>query len=118
MFALSPWCPSQESNEHFLVLFSFHLLILSLDHSQEDFIYEVIVLLIINTHGHNIHPQTSSSSSLCCPTNIYRIANVQIANQEITVRWIHWEYSEIAGFIQHFQGREKEADGVLESWRA
>lgn len=31
----------QGTSEHFLVLFSFHLLILSLDHSQQDFIYEV-----------------------------------------------------------------------------
>lgn len=36
------WCLSlQETNEHFLVLFSFHLLILSLDHARQDFIYEV-----------------------------------------------------------------------------
>lgn len=31
----------QGSSEHFLVLFSFHLLILSLDHSRQEFIYEV-----------------------------------------------------------------------------
>lgn len=34
---------SQETSERFLLLFSFHLLILSLDHSQEDFIYEGIL---------------------------------------------------------------------------
>lgn len=32
---------SQGTSEHFLVLFSFHLLILSLDHAQQDFIYQV-----------------------------------------------------------------------------
>lgn len=31
----------QGKSEHFLVLFSFHLLILALDHSQQDFIYKV-----------------------------------------------------------------------------
>uniref|UniRef100_H3CZZ1 Si:dkey-21o19.2 n=2 Tax=Tetraodon nigroviridis TaxID=99883 RepID=H3CZZ1_TETNG len=36
---------TQESHEHFLVLFSFHLLILSLDHSQQDFVYEGILPL-------------------------------------------------------------------------
>ncbi|XP_077430688.1 rho guanine nucleotide exchange factor 7 [Vanacampus margaritifer] len=30
----------QENREHFLVLFSFHLLLLSLDHTQHNFIYE------------------------------------------------------------------------------
>ena len=32
-------CFPQEMTEHYLVLFSFHLLILSLDHSRHDFIY-------------------------------------------------------------------------------
>ncbi|XP_047468061.1 pleckstrin homology domain-containing family N member 1 [Mugil cephalus] len=36
---------TRETSEHFLVLFSFHLLILSLDHSQQDFIYEGILPL-------------------------------------------------------------------------
>ncbi|XP_019723682.1 rho guanine nucleotide exchange factor 7 isoform X1 [Hippocampus comes] len=31
---------SKEKREHFLVLFSFHLLLLSLDHTKQDFIYE------------------------------------------------------------------------------
>ncbi|KAM4736786.1 uncharacterized protein FYW61_004448 isoform 1-T3 [Anableps anableps] len=34
---------TEETSERFLLLFSFHLLILSLDHSQEDFIYEGIL---------------------------------------------------------------------------
>lgn len=34
----------QGSSEHFLVLFSFHLLILSLDHSRQEFIYEVFLV--------------------------------------------------------------------------
>ncbi|XP_033181190.1 pleckstrin homology domain-containing family N member 1 [Mastacembelus armatus] len=36
---------TQETIDHFLVLFSFHLLILSLDHSRQDFIYEGILPL-------------------------------------------------------------------------
>ncbi|XP_022049721.1 probable pleckstrin homology domain-containing family N member 1 [Acanthochromis polyacanthus] len=36
---------TQETREHLLVLFSFHLLILSLDHSRQDFIYEGILPL-------------------------------------------------------------------------
>ncbi|KAM4611002.1 pleckstrin homology domain-containing family N member 1 [Polymixia lowei] len=36
---------TQETSEHFLVLFSFHLLILSLDHLHHDFIYEGILPL-------------------------------------------------------------------------
>ncbi|XP_074500721.1 pleckstrin homology domain-containing family N member 1 [Sebastes fasciatus] len=36
---------THEASEHFLVLFSFHLLILSLDHSRQDFIYEGILPL-------------------------------------------------------------------------
>ncbi|XP_057684379.1 rho guanine nucleotide exchange factor 7 isoform X1 [Corythoichthys intestinalis] len=36
---------SQENREHFLVLFSFHLLLLSLDHIQQDFIYEGLLPL-------------------------------------------------------------------------
>lgn len=36
---------TQETSEHLLVLFSFHLLILSLDHSRQDFIYEGILPL-------------------------------------------------------------------------
>ncbi|XP_054465749.1 pleckstrin homology domain-containing family N member 1 isoform X2 [Anoplopoma fimbria] len=36
---------TQETREHFLVLFSFHLLILSLDHARQDFIYEGILPL-------------------------------------------------------------------------
>nr|XP_057941232.1 rho guanine nucleotide exchange factor 7 isoform X2 [Doryrhamphus excisus] len=35
----------QERCEHFLVLFSFHLLILSLDHTKQDFIYEGLLPL-------------------------------------------------------------------------
>ncbi|XP_056451618.1 pleckstrin homology domain-containing family N member 1 [Gadus chalcogrammus] len=36
---------TQERSEHFLVLFSFHLLILSVDHFQQDFVYEGILPL-------------------------------------------------------------------------
>ncbi|KAM4562174.1 putative pleckstrin homology domain-containing family N member 1 isoform 2-T2 [Odontesthes bonariensis] len=36
---------TKETSEHFLVLFYFHLLILSLDHSRQDFIYEGILPL-------------------------------------------------------------------------
>uniref|UniRef100_A0AAQ4P993 PH domain-containing protein n=1 Tax=Gasterosteus aculeatus aculeatus TaxID=481459 RepID=A0AAQ4P993_GASAC len=36
---------TQETREHFLVLFYFHLLILSLDHPRQDFVYEGILPL-------------------------------------------------------------------------
>ncbi|KAJ8016653.1 hypothetical protein DPEC_G00009480 [Dallia pectoralis] len=36
---------TQETDEHYLILFSFHLLILSLDHSHRDFVYEGILPL-------------------------------------------------------------------------
>ncbi|XP_070695789.1 probable pleckstrin homology domain-containing family N member 1 [Pempheris klunzingeri] len=36
---------TKETDEHFLVLFSFHLLILSLDHSRQEFIYEGVLPL-------------------------------------------------------------------------
>ncbi|KAM9342709.1 putative pleckstrin homology domain-containing family N member 1 [Pholidichthys leucotaenia] len=36
---------TQETRDHFLVLFSFHLLILSVDHPRQDFVYEGILPL-------------------------------------------------------------------------
>lgn len=51
------WHVPQGSHEHFLVLFSFHLLILSLDHSKQDFIYEVILCtLFLKWHSDKYKP--------------------------------------------------------------
>ncbi|XP_074538456.1 putative pleckstrin homology domain-containing family N member 1 [Halichoeres trimaculatus] len=48
---------TQETSERFLVLFSFHLLILSPDHSRQDFIYEGILPL----SGLSLHPVSLDS---------------------------------------------------------
>ncbi|XP_040009716.1 probable pleckstrin homology domain-containing family N member 1 [Xiphias gladius] len=53
---------TQEISEHFLVLFSFHLLILSLDHSRQDFIYEGILPLSgLSFQAVSLDPDTSHS---------------------------------------------------------
>nr|XP_046252159.1 probable pleckstrin homology domain-containing family N member 1 [Scatophagus argus] len=53
---------TQGTSEHFLVLFSFHLLILSLDHSQQDFIYEGILPLSgLSLQAVCVDPDTSHS---------------------------------------------------------
>ncbi|XP_075948973.1 putative pleckstrin homology domain-containing family N member 1 [Anarhichas minor] len=53
---------TQETSEHFLVLFSFHLLILSLDHPRQDFIYEGILPLSgLSLEAVSIDPKTSHS---------------------------------------------------------
>lgn len=51
---------SQEMTEHYLVLFSFHLLILSLDQSEQDFIYEgVLPLSGFSFQSVSLGPNTS-----------------------------------------------------------
>ncbi|KAM8755437.1 putative pleckstrin homology domain-containing family N member 1 isoform 1-T2 [Acanthopagrus schlegelii] len=53
---------TQGSSEHFLVLFSFHLLILSLDHSRQEFIYEGILPLSgLSLQAVSADPDTSHS---------------------------------------------------------
>ncbi|KAK5863217.1 hypothetical protein PBY51_000264 [Eleginops maclovinus] len=53
---------TQETTEHFLVLFSFHLLILSLDHSQQDFIYNGILPLSgLSLEAVSLDPDASHS---------------------------------------------------------
>ncbi|XP_035501987.1 uncharacterized protein LOC118317425 isoform X1 [Scophthalmus maximus] len=53
---------TQETREHFLVLFSFHLLILSLDHPRQDFIYEGILPLSgLAAQAVSLEPHTSHS---------------------------------------------------------
>ncbi|XP_042347934.1 probable pleckstrin homology domain-containing family N member 1 [Plectropomus leopardus] len=53
---------TQETSEHFLVLFSFHLLILSLDHSRQEFIYEGILPLSgLSSQAVSLDPDTSHS---------------------------------------------------------
>ncbi|XP_040913655.1 probable pleckstrin homology domain-containing family N member 1 [Toxotes jaculatrix] len=53
---------SQETSEHFLVLFSFHLLILSLDHLRQDLIYEGILPLSgLTFQAASVDPDTSHS---------------------------------------------------------
>ncbi|XP_024136309.1 pleckstrin homology domain-containing family N member 1 isoform X1 [Oryzias melastigma] len=53
---------SQETSELFLVLFSFHLLILSLDHSRQDFTYQGILPLSgLSVQAVSLEPDTSHS---------------------------------------------------------
>ncbi|XP_045912543.1 uncharacterized protein LOC123975266 [Micropterus dolomieu] len=53
---------TQETSEHFLVLFSSQLLILSLDHSRQDFIYEGILPLSgLSLRAVSLDPDTSHS---------------------------------------------------------
>ncbi|XP_029910929.1 pleckstrin homology domain-containing family N member 1 [Myripristis murdjan] len=56
---------TQETSEHFLVLFSFHLLILALDHSRHDFIYEGILPLSgLSFKAISLDSDTSHSSNM------------------------------------------------------
>lgn len=55
---------TQETREHFLVLFSFHLLLLSLDHSHHAFIYEGILPLSGLAVRAVSLPETSHSSHM------------------------------------------------------
>ncbi|XP_037335362.2 rho guanine nucleotide exchange factor 7 isoform X1 [Pungitius pungitius] len=53
---------TQETREHFLVLFYFHLLILSLDHTRQDFVYEGILPLSgLSLEAVSMDPKTSHS---------------------------------------------------------
>ncbi|XP_068194349.1 probable pleckstrin homology domain-containing family N member 1 [Antennarius striatus] len=53
---------TQGTTEHFLVLFSFHLLILSLDHSRQEFIYHGILPLSgLSLQSVSLNPDTSQS---------------------------------------------------------
>ncbi|XP_056240961.1 probable pleckstrin homology domain-containing family N member 1 [Seriola aureovittata] len=53
---------TQEISEHFLVLFSFHLLILSVDHARQDFIYQGILPLSgLTFQAVSLDPDTSHS---------------------------------------------------------
>ncbi|TMS16319.1 hypothetical protein E3U43_013612 [Larimichthys crocea] len=53
---------TQGTREHFLVLFSFHLLILSLDHSRQDFIYEGILPISgLSLQAISLEPDTSQT---------------------------------------------------------
>ncbi|XP_028439234.1 pleckstrin homology domain-containing family N member 1 [Perca flavescens] len=59
---VSSFRPPQETSEYFLVLFSCHLLILSLDHSRQDFIYEGILPLSgLSLQVVSLDPDTSHS---------------------------------------------------------
>lgn len=53
---------TQETTEYFLVLFSFHLLLLSLDHSRQDFVYQG-VLPLSGLSLHTLSPDLDSSLS-------------------------------------------------------
>ncbi|KAL7397931.1 hypothetical protein ABVT39_001791 [Epinephelus coioides] len=82
---------TQETSEHFLVLFSFHLLILSLDHSRQDFIYEGILPLSgLSLQAVSLDPDTSHSphmfeiSSPMMDSKVFICANVAELQ-----KWMH-----------------------------
>ncbi|KAL7397930.1 hypothetical protein ABVT39_001791 [Epinephelus coioides] len=88
---VSSFCPPQETSEHFLVLFSFHLLILSLDHSRQDFIYEGILPLSgLSLQAVSLDPDTSHSphmfeiSSPMMDSKVFICANVAELQ-----KWMH-----------------------------
>lgn len=82
---------TQETSEHFLVLFSFHLLILSLDYSRQDFIYEGILPLSgLSLQAVSLDPDTSHSphmfeiSSPMMDSKVFICANVAELQ-----KWMH-----------------------------
>ncbi|XP_049921744.1 uncharacterized protein LOC126403233 [Epinephelus moara] len=82
---------TQETSEHFLVLFSFHLLILSLDHSRQDFIYEGILPLSgLSLQAVSLDPDTSHSphmfeiSSPMMDSKVFICANIAELQ-----KWMH-----------------------------
>ncbi|XP_035513037.1 uncharacterized protein LOC118324692 [Morone saxatilis] len=87
---------TQETSEHFLVLFSFHLLILSLDHSRQDFIYEGILPLSgLSLQAVSLDPDTSHSP------HMFEISN-PVMDSKV---FICASAAELQKWIQHIEDR-------------
>ncbi|CAN9515699.1 unnamed protein product [Ophioblennius macclurei] len=87
---------TQETTEHFLVLFSFHLLILSLDHSQKDFIYEGILPLSgLALQAISTDPGTSQ------PPHMFEICGPMVDSKV----FICSTSSELQRWLQHIEDR-------------
>ncbi|XP_034027828.1 probable pleckstrin homology domain-containing family N member 1 [Thalassophryne amazonica] len=73
---------TQETSEHFLVLFSFHLLILSVDHSRQDFSYQGVLPLsglsfrVVSTDSDTPHsPHMFEISSPVVESKIFKCSS-------------------------------------------
>ncbi|XP_018530695.1 probable pleckstrin homology domain-containing family N member 1 [Lates calcarifer] len=87
---------TQETNEHFLVLFSFHLLILSLDHARQDFIYEGILPLSgLTFQAVSLDPDTSH------PPHMFEISGPMVDSKV----FICASAAELQKWMQHIEDR-------------
>ncbi|GLD74756.1 uncharacterized protein AKAME5_002608800 [Lates japonicus] len=87
---------TQETNEHFLVLFSFHLLILSLDHARQDFIYEGILPLSgLTFQAGSLGPDTSH------PPHMFEISGPMVDSKV----FICASAAELQKWMQHIEDR-------------
>ncbi|KAI3357132.1 hypothetical protein L3Q82_015595 [Scortum barcoo] len=88
---------TKESSEHFLVLFSFHLLILSLDHSRQDFIYEGILPLSgLSSQAVSLDPATSHSP------HMFEISSPMVDSKV----FICASAAELQKWMQHIEDRK------------
>lgn len=88
---------TQETSEHFLVLFSFHLLILSLDHSRQDFIYEGILPL----SGLSLQPVSLDSDTLHFP-HMFEISSPMVDSKVFVCPGA----ADLQKWIQHIEDRK------------
>ncbi|XP_044068355.1 uncharacterized protein LOC122883560 isoform X2 [Siniperca chuatsi] len=87
---------TQETSEHFLVLFSFHLLILSLDQSRQDFIYEGILPLSgLSLQAVSLDPDTSHSP------HVFEISSPMVDSKV----FICASAAELQKWMQHIEDR-------------
>ncbi|XP_023191609.1 uncharacterized protein LOC111608964 [Xiphophorus maculatus] len=91
---------SEEQSERFLLLFPFHLLILSLDHSQEDFIYEGI-LPVSGLSVRGVSLQLDASH----PTHMFEITSAMVDSKVFTCA----SAGESQRWIQHIEDRRYES---------
>ncbi|KAM9855717.1 putative pleckstrin homology domain-containing family N member 1 [Aulostomus maculatus] len=87
---------TQETREHFLVLFSFHLLLLSLDHTRQDFIYEgVLPLSGLSFQPVSLDPDTSH------PPHMFEISSPMVDSKV----FICPTGAELQKWLQHIEDR-------------
>ncbi|TKS77183.1 Rho guanine nucleotide exchange factor 6 [Collichthys lucidus] len=88
---------TQGTREHFLVLFSFHLLILSLDHSRQDFIYEGILPISgLSLQAISLEPDTSQTP------HMFEISSPMMDSKV----FICASAAELHNWIQHIEDRK------------
>ncbi|XP_010739457.3 uncharacterized protein LOC104927139 isoform X1 [Larimichthys crocea] len=88
---------TQGTREHFLVLFSFHLLILSLDHSRQDFIYEGILPISgLSLQAISLEPDTSQTP------HMFEISSPMMDSKV----FICASAAELHKWIQHIEDRK------------